>query len=78
MAKLRKQPIGRAFCACTVGRRWRLGDRAFFLLQQQECALIGDVSQRKTGALYWRMVRKRGCERRAEFCEDRGAWYWID
>lgn len=78
MGKLRKQPIGPASNPLLVASHWRLGDRAYFPLPQQECALIGDVMQRKSGELYWRMVTKNGWHRRAEFCCDADAWYWID
>ena len=78
MAKLRKQPIGAASNAMIVGSQWRLGDRAYFPLPQQECALIGDVVQLKSGKLVWRILQKGGWNRRAEFCDDKQAWYWID
>lgn len=78
MGKLRKQPIGPAANPLLVASHWRRGDRAFFPLPQEECALIGDVMQRKSGELYWRMVTKNGWHRRAEFCCDADAWYWID
>lgn len=76
MAKLRKQPIGAASNPLLVASHWRLGDRAFFPLPQQECALIGDVTQQKNGQLRWKIVQKGGWNRRAEL---RGEdWYWID
>lgn len=68
--KLRKQPSGQR--SATM----RPGDRGFSPQPPLECAWISDLIVLADGSWKWRIVKKHGIPRGAEWRGD--AWYWMD